>query len=371
MEWNPPALQHATDATPRKGLTERTLTKPGDLVRAGLIDAADADIVSAVSARYAVAIPPSIAALIDPNDPNDPIARQFVPSEAELHVTREERADPIGDRTHSPVRGVVHRHRDRVLLKILHACPVYCRFCFRREMVGPDGDGALSEAELEDALAYLHKHPEIWEVILTGGDPFVLSPRRLAELTKRLADIKHLRVLRWHTRMPVAAPEKITSELINAIRLPQRATFVALHANHPRELTPAAREACARLIDAGIPMLSQTVLLKGVNDDIDTLEELMRGFVETRIKPYYLHHADLSPGTSHFRVGIERGQELIRLLRARASGLCQPEYVLDIPGGYAKARIAPPDIEAAGDGFVLRDHAGGSHAYPPAGEEED
>jgi lysine 2,3-aminomutase len=237
-------------------------------------------------------------------------------------------------------------------------------------MVGPDGDGALSEAELTEALAYLSAHPEIWEVIMTGGDPLVLSVRRIAELTQRLADIAHLRVLRWHTRMPVAAPEKITSELIKAIRLPQRATFVALHANHPRELTAEARAACARIIDAGIPMLSQTVLLKGVNDDIDTLEELMRAFVETRIKPYYLHHADLAPGTSHFRVSVERGQELVRQLRARASGLCQPEYVLDIPGGHAKARIARADFEAAGDRLILRDHAGGRHVYPPTGEGE-
>ena len=256
-----------------------------DLAAAKLIAAENVAALSAVAARYAVGISPAISGLIDRDDPNDPIARQFVPSEAELHVLPEERADPIGDLAHSPVRGVVHRHRDRVLLKVVHACPVYCRFCFRREMVGPDGDGALSEPELQEAIAYLRTHPEIWEAIMTGGDPFVLSVRRIAEVTKRLAGIGHLRVLRWHTRMPVAAPEKITSELINAIRLAGRTTYVALHANHPRELTPEARAACARIVDAGIPMLSQTVLLNGVNDEIDTLEELMRAFVETRIKP--------------------------------------------------------------------------------------
>ena len=341
-----------------------TLKTIHDLAEAQLIPPERIDAISAVAARYATAISPAIAALIDGTDPDDPIARQFVPSEAELHVLPEERADPIGDRAHSPVRGVVHRHRDRVLLKIVHACPVYCRFCFRREMVGPDGDGALSEAELQAALAYLQAHPEIWEVIVTGGDPFVLSTRRIAGLTARLAEIPHLRVLRWHTRMPVAAPERITSELIDTIRLPGCTTYVALHANHPRELTPEARGACTRIVDAGIPMLSQTVLLKGVNDDIDTLETLMRAFVETRIKPYYLHHPDLAPGTSHFRVSIERGQELVGQLRARASGLCQPEYVLDIPGGYAKARIAPSDLEAVGGQHVLRDHAGGRHDYP-------
>jgi lysine 2,3-aminomutase len=345
-----------------------TLKAVQDLTQAQLIAPERADALSPVAARYAIAVSPAIVALIDGNDSNDPIARQFVPSEAELHVLPEERADPIGDHAHSPVRGLVHRHRDRVLLKIVHACPVYCRFCFRREMVGPDGDGALSETDLQNALAYIAAHPEIWEVIMTGGDPLVLSVRRIAELAQRFADIAHLRVLRWHTRMPVAAPGKITPELIDAIRLPQRATYVALHANHPRELTSEARAACARIVDAGIPMLSQTVLLKGVNDDIDTLEELMRAFVETRIKPYYLHHADLAPGTSHFRVSIERGQELIRQLRARASGLCQPEYVLDIPGGYAKSRLAPSDVESMRDGYALRDHAGALHKYPPTGK---
>jgi len=345
--------------------TLRTVEK---LAEAELISPARIDALSPVGARYAIAVAPAIIALIDTNNPDDPIARQFVPSEAELHVLPEERADPIGDHARSPVRGLVHRHRDRVLLKIVHACPVYCRFCFRREMVGPDGDGALSETDLQNALAYLHAHPEIWEVIMTGGDPFVLSARRIAELAQRLAQIPHLRVLRWHTRVPVAEPEKITSEFVDAIRLPGRATYVALHANHPRELTSEARAACARIVDAGIPMVSQTVLLKGVNDAIGTLEELMRAFVETRIKPYYLHHADLAPGTSHFRVSIERGQELVRQLRARASGLCQPEYVLDIPGGHAKARLAPPDIELMRDGYALRDHAGELHEYPPTGK---
>ena len=341
-----------------------TLRQPAELVAHGLARAADLSDLEKVAARYAIAITPGLAGLIDPRDPDDPIARQFVPRPEELLTQPGESADPIGDDAHSPVPGIVHRYPDRVLFKLVHVCAVYCRFCFRREMVGPGKATALSDANYQGALDYIRTHPEIWEVIMTGGDPFVLSVRRLAELTQRLTGIAHLRVLRWHTRMPVAAPEKITSELINAIRLPQRATYVALHANHPRELTRAARDACALIIDAGIPMLSQTVLLKGVNDDIDTLEELMRAFVETRIKPYYLHHADLAPGTSHFRVSIERGQELIRQLRARASGLCQPEYVLDIPGGYAKARVARPDYEQTVDEFLLRDHSGGVHAYP-------
>jgi lysine 2,3-aminomutase len=348
-----------------------TLRTARQLADAQLIDEGQVGALSSVAARYAVAVSPAIAALIDRNSPDDPIARQFVPEGAELNVLPEERTDPIGDEAHTPVRGIVHRHPDRVLLKIVHACAVYCRFCFRREMVGPDGDGALSESEFETALAYVQARPGIWEVILTGGDPFVLSPRRIAELTRRFSGIDHLRVLRWHTRMPVAAPERITPDLVTAIRFPRGATYVALHANHPREFTPATRDACARIIDAGIPMLGQTVLLRGVNDDIDTLEALMRAFVETRIKPYYLHHADLAPGTSHFRVGVERGQELMRALRARASGLCQPEYVLDIPGGHAKARMAPPDFHVAGGRLLLRDHTGGLHDYPPSPAREN
>jgi lysine 2,3-aminomutase len=337
------------------------------LAEAKLIAPSRLEILSAIAERYAVSITPSIVALIRPDDPNDPIAAQFVPSEAELAVAAEELADPIGDASHSPVRGIVHRHRDRVLLKLVQVCPVYCRFCFRREMVGPEGEGALSVGDMNGIFAYLAGHAEIREAIITGGDPFVLSARRIRDLTQRLSAIDHLRVLRWHTRVPVVAPERITSALAEAIRLPQRATYVAIHANHPRELTNAARGACARLVDSGIPLLSQTVLLKGVNDNIETLLELMQAFVETRIKPYYLHHADLAPGTSHFRVPLARGQELVSELRARASGLCQPEYVIDIPGGYAKARVALPDFEIGPEGVNLRDHTGRTHPYPPAG----
>ncbi|MGH6888923.1 MAG: lysine-2,3-aminomutase-like protein [Rhizomicrobium sp.] len=336
------------------------------LAEAKLIALSRVKALAPVAERYSVSITPAIAASIRSEDPNDPIARQFVPSEAELILAPGERADPIGDGVHSPVRGIVHRHRDRVLLKLAQACPVYCRFCFRREMVGPHGEAALTGRDLNAIFAYLDGHSEIREVIVTGGDPFVLSVRRIRDVTRRLSGIGHIRILRWHTRLPVAEPEKITQAFAHAIKLARGATYVALHANHSRELTEAARAACARLVEAGIPMLSQTVLLKGVNDDIETLLELMHAFVEMRIKPYYLHHADLAPGTSHFRVPLARGQELVRELRARASGLCQPEYVIDIPGGYAKARVALPDFKSAPEGLSLRDHTGRLHPYPPA-----
>ena len=341
----------------------RTLRTPEELAAAGLIPPERVAPLVPVASRYSIAVTPAIADLIDAGDANDPIALQFVPSEAELDAGPHERADPIGDDAHSPVPGIVHRYCDRALLKLTHVCPVYCRFCFRREMVGPGEDQMLSPAALEAALSYIAAHDEIWEVILTGGDPFMLSPRRLAQVTSRLCAMAHVKILRWHTRMPIAEPERITDELVRAIR-GAKTTYVSVHVNHPRELSPAARSAAARMADAGIALLSQSVLLKGVNDDVETLEALMRALVEARIQPYYLHHMDLAPGTAHLRTTIAEGQALMRALRARASGLCQPHYVLDIPGGYAKALLAPCDAEREGHSWRVRDAEGTAHDYP-------
>jgi lysine 2,3-aminomutase len=341
----------------------KTLRRLSELAEAGLIPADRLEELERVAAQYAVALTPAITALVDPADPRDPIARQFVPDAAELETRPEETPDPIGDDAHSPVPGIVHR----VLLKLTHVCPVYCRFCFRREMVGP-GAKALSRKELEGAFGYVAAHPDIWEVVLTGGDPLVLSPRHLKQVVARLAAIAHVKVIRVHTRIPVVEPARVTPELVRALKAPGKATYVVLHANHARELTDEAREACARLVDAGIPMLSQSVLLRGVNDDAETLGALMRAFVECRIKPYYLHHADLAPGTSHLRTSIEDGQALMRALRGRLSGLCQPAYVLDIPGGHGKSPIGPNYL-SPGDApgcYRVEDFNGGQHRYPPA-----
>jgi len=334
------------------------------LAEAGLVESDRVTALEDVAARYAVAITPAMAELIDPSDPHDPIARQFVPDAAELNTRPEEREDPIGDDAHSPVEGIVHRYPDRVLLKLVHVCPVYCRFCFRREMVGPGKKAALSPAAVTEALAYIAAHQNIWEVILTGGDPLVLSPRRLREVVRALAAIDHVKIIRVHTRVPVAAPERVTTEMVRALKAPGKATYVVLHANHAREMTPPARAACARFIDAGIPMLSQSVLLKGINDDAAALEDLMRALVECRIKPYYLHQTDLAPGTSHFRTTIAEGQGLMRALRARASGLCQPTYVLDIPGGAGKVPVGPSYLVAKSSGCEVEDEEGERHLYP-------
>jgi len=316
------------------------------------------DALEHVAARYAVAITTAMEALIDPADPNDPIAKQFAPDARELINLPDEDGDPIGDDAHTPVKGIVHRYPDRVLLKPIHVCPVYCRFCFRREKVGPDGDGALSSHELDSALAYIRGDARIWEVILTGGDPFLLSARRAREITQSLAAIDHVKIIRWHTRVPCVDPARVSAAFVNALKARSVATYVVLHANHPRELTDDAKAAIARIVDAGLPMLSQSVLLKGVNDDAETLEALMRGFVENRVKPYYLHHLDKAPGTSHFRCTIEHGQDLMRALHQCASGLAQPAYVLDIPGGHGKAPLTPPSAEKLDDGWRVLGRGG-------------
>jgi lysine 2,3-aminomutase len=346
-----------------------------DLVAAGLAPPQALMELERVAARYAVSLTPDLGELIDPADPHDPIARQFVPDPAELDRQAGESADPIGDDANSPLEGIVHRYPDRVLLKLAYVCAVYCRFCFRREMVGPGRRRALAGADLDAALAYIRDHQEIWEVILTGGDPLILSARRLSQVMGALAAVDHVKVVRVHTRVPIAAPALITSALVRALKAFGKATYVVLHANHPRELTPAARAACARLIDAGIPMLSQSVLLRGVNDDPATLAALMRALVECRVKPYYLHHGDLAPGTSHLRTTIAHGQALVRALQGRISGLCQPAYMLDIPGGHGKSPIGPSYIRAApvaadGQCFEVEDFKGGRHIYPPGSAAE-
>jgi lysine 2,3-aminomutase len=341
-------------------MPDPTLRTLPALAAAGLMDAERAAELAPVAERYAVAVTPAMAALMDAADPADPMARQFLPDLAELTLAPEELADPIGDAARSPLPGLIHRYPDRVLLKVTHACAVYCRFCFRREVVGPGGEPPLTGEALARVADYIAERPAIWEVILSGGDPLVLSSRRLADILAALEPIPHVKVIRLHTRVPAVDPAAVTEALVAALKSTSKILYVALHANHPRELTPAARAACARLIDAGIPMVSQTVLLKGVNDDPDVLGALMRGFVETRIKPYHLNFTDLAPGTGHFRVSLAEAQAIMRALRGRYSGLCQPTLILDIPGGHGKSPVGPnylsPDLSE------ITDPWGGVHA---------
>ena len=346
---------------------DKTYRSVRKLTEAGLVSADGASRLLPVAERYAIAVTENMAALIDRDHAGDPIGKQFLPDPRELETRPEERIDPIGDEAHSPIKGIVHRYPDRVLLKPIHSCPVYCRFCFRREMVGPGGE-ALTVAETDAAIDYVRSRPEIWEVIVTGGDPLMLSARRIREIGAAFDRIDHVRVLRWHSRVPIADPEKITEELASALASSTRSVWLAVHCNHPRELTAAATAALQRLAAAGVVMISQTVLLKGVNDDAAVLEQLMRGMVERGVRPYYLHQLDLAPGTDHFRVSVAAGQEIVRVLRGRLSGIAQPLYVLDIPGGHGKVPIGPNYVEdALGGGLTINDPNSAAHSYPPRG----
>ena len=342
----------------------KTLKTKQDFKDAGFVHGTSLDW-PAISDKYAIAMTSDLAECVTSSSPDDPVLRQFLPLPDELNTSPEERLDPIGDWSHTPVDGIVHRHKDRVLLKIVSICPVYCRFCFRREMVGPDKDNMLRPEQVDAALDYISNHPEIWEVIFTGGDPMMLSAQRARDLTERLEAIPHVKVIRWHTRMPVAKPNVVTKAYAQAIKSDTKSVFVALHANHANEFSPAAKQACANLVNAGIPIVSQTVLLKGINDTAVALQTLMRTFVENRIRPYYLHHPDLAPGTSHFRLSVKEGQKLVQNLRDNLSGLCTPTYVVDIPGGVSKAIVTPSDALEIDGQLTLRGQDGKAHSYPP------
>lgn len=334
----------------------RALTGPDDLIREGLADAQDRALLDEVAGAFRIRISPAMAAL-----QGQGVRAQFVPQAAELEVRPEELADPIGDDAHRPVRGLTHRYPDRVILHATQTCEVYCRFCFRREAVGESG--TLAEAEFRQVLDYLRDHPQVWEVILTGGDPMVLSSRRLKEMLDRLADIPSVQVIRFHTRIPVVAPEKITPALVEALDI-RPAVWLVVHTNHPDEITPAAEAAFARLVRAGVPLLSQTVLLKGINADAAVLEALFRALIRSRVKPYYLHHPDLAKGTGHFRLPIAEGQRIMAALRGRISGTALPAYILDIPGGYGKVPIGPDYLEPQPDGgWIVTDPQGARHCY--------
>lgn len=345
--------------------SSRALQTVNDLIAHELAPAESAAELAKVTERYPLAMTPYLARLLAASG-DEALARQFLPSAAELDTDPLERADPIADHQHSPLTGLVHRYPDRVLVKLIHVCPVYCRFCFRREMVGPQGDGALTPNELADIAAYVAARPEIFEVVFTGGDPLMLSARRIAKITATFAAIAHVKVLRWHTRMPVADPARITPALTRALRTGNAATFVAVHANHAKEMTAQAITAIRRLAGAGIGLVSQSVLLKGVNDNLEALEALMRALLAAGVKPYYLHHPDLAPGTAHFRLPVAHGQKLMRLLRQRLSGLAMPLYVLDVPDGAGKVPLGQAYVEEKADALYITTRHGRTLRYPPS-----
>ena len=334
----------------------RALTTLAALEGAGLVPSGSG--LEDVADTFRIRLSPAMAAAIA--SPDDPVARQFIPTAAERRTGPDDMADPIGDRVHEAAPGLTHRYPDRVILALTQTCEVYCRFCFRRETVG--ATGPLPEGDLAQALAYIASTPAIREVILTGGDPLSLSPRRLGAVMDRLAEVPHVDLIRLHTRVPVVAPERIDAAMLAALDRPQ--TWIVIHTNHGRELTPAALQALARLNRAGIPLLSQTVLLKGVNDSVEALEALFRALLRARVKPYYLHHCDMARGAGHFRTTIAEGQALMAALRGRVPGTALPAYVLDIPGGHGKVPIGPGYLTPTGPGaWAVTDPNGATHSY--------
>jgi lysine 2,3-aminomutase len=327
-----------------------------------LIDERRAREIEQVGKRYAIAVTPHVMGTIKGDVSTDPVALQYIPQIEELKILPQENTDPIGDDVHTPVKGLVHRYADRVLLKATNICAVYCRYCFRREMVGPQAGGIKAE-ERQAALDYIRANKEIWEVILTGGDPLILSPRQLSELLDEIEAIEHVQVIRIHSRVPVAEPARITPELTGALKR-QKAVYVALHINHAQEITPEVEVAIAALRNADCVLVSQSVLLKGVNDSAKILEELYRRLTALRVKPYYLHHGDLAPGTSHFRISLSRGKEIMNTLLARLSGIARPHYMLDIPGGHGKVPVNSCYVRLQADGtYELTDTQGNTHIY--------
>lgn len=358
------------------------LHRISELVEAGFVSAGRTERLETVADRYAIAVPAHLrhrisleqasgskADMCAPRSFAGPLARQFIPDERELQAFPHEHSDPIGDDTHSPVKGIVHRYTNRVLLKIVHVCPVYCRFCFRRESTGAGPNAMLKDDEVMAALNYVSRHREIEEVIMTGGDPLVMSPRRIAHLTSDISEIGHVSKLRWHSRVPIVEPERISRELISALTATDRQVRIAVHVNHTSELTREAHRACHWLRDTGVQLLSQSVLLRGVNDDVIALSDLFQAFQDLRLRPYYIHQLDLAPGTQHFRVPIQYGKSLLNAVQQCNPKLPQPQYTLDIPGGFGKVSLQESHVRLIdqrqdSDIYRIRDPFGGVHIYP-------
>ena len=338
-------------------MRDRMLTTVDALFEAGMpLAQSGRAALEAVGRAYAVGVPAAWAARI--GDADSPLARQVLPHADELETDPVEQTDPTGDARWSPVAGVVRRYPDRALLKPILACPIYCRFCFRRAHVGPDG-GMLADAALGRALDWIAAEPLLREVILTGGDPLILSPRRLGSIVSALDRMPRIETIRIHTRLPVADADRITPALLAALET-AKGMRIVLHANSADEITLAVRAAVRRILAAGIPVLSQSVLLRGVNDTTQRLEALLRALLAARVTPTYLHQLDRAPGTARFHVPIAEGRALLASLRGRVPGDAWPTYVLDIEGGHGKVPIGPDylDLERG----TVRDPSGGTHS---------
>ena len=311
-----------------------------------------------------VAITPYYASLLDPDDPLQPLRRSVVMVGDEYLDSPGEAADPLNEDGDTVVPGLVHRYPDRVLFLVTGTCPVYCRYCTRSRLVGqPNGEYSFSTGQWEKAIAYIEAHPVIRDVLISGGDPLILSDDRLEWLLSKIRRIRHVEFLRIGTKVPAALPQRITPALVKMMAR-YHPFYLSIHFTHPAELTPEVAQACSRLADAGIPLGSQTVLLAGINDDAATLRQLFHGLLQLRVKPYYLYQCDPVRGTGHFRVTIQKGLELIRSLRGHTTGYAIPTYVLDSPGGGGKIPLSPDQIiHRDGDFVELKNFEGKTFRY--------
>jgi lysine 2,3-aminomutase len=340
----------------RKSLAQ-SLVKPEDLAKHLGVDPQE---IESIVGDYPMRITPTVLATI--KSPGDAIWKQVVPHPAEMEDF-DAPDDPLEEDTMSPVPHLVHRYPDRVLLMVTNQCPIYCRFCTRKRLVGKPG--FLKKGELDRAIAYLQVHTEVRDVILSGGDPLLLPDHLMERILKALRSIPHLEIIRLGSRVPGTLPQRITPKLCEIVKK-YHPIYMNLHFNHPDELTPEVKAACGRLADAGVPLGAQTVLLKGVNDDPDVMKRLMHELLLARVKPYYLYQADLTKGTNHFRTTVETGMNIIRALQGHTSGMAVPHFVIDAPGGGGKIPILPPDylVHLDEDGAVLKNYENKMFHYP-------
>lgn len=283
--------------------------------------------------NFSLLIPKYYIDLINWSDKNDPLMRMVLINDVENSIKDYQKRDPIGDHSHSPVPGIVHRYPDRCLLMLTNVCAVHCRFCFRKNLL------SSNKMLYEEGMKYIENHPELWEIILSGGDPFMFTNSFLSVVVNRLNTISHVKVIRFHTRIPSVYPYRITKELTETLLQTKKRCIVVIHINHPREVTADFIHHTNLLKEKGIILLSQTVLLKEINNDAHILEELFKRLIEVGIKPYYLHHLDIAAGTHHFRISVQEGKQIMQQLRGHVSGICMPEYVIDTPGGYGKIPV--------------------------------
>lgn len=313
----------------------------------------------AVAAIYPFKVSNYYAGLI--RTPGDAIWRQCIPDERELDDDFQD-ADPLAEGLLSPVSGLIHRYPDRVVLLVSNRCPVYCRFCMRKRHVGAGKDLPPEPEAIDRALKYIQSHPAIHDVILSGGDPLMLDDASLYSILSRLRGINHVKIIRIGTRIPVTFPERITSELCSMLRQ-FNPLYINTHFNHPAEITAASTSACGLLADAGIPLGNQTVLLRGINDDVTVMRDLMIALLELRVRPYYIHQMDLIKGAAHFRTPVSKGLEIVGALRGHVSGMAVPHYVIDLPNGKGKVALLPDDVEREGEILFLKTYQGERVAY--------